>query len=198
MSFGDPNNPYGPPQNPPPGYPQQQPPPQPGYGYGQPGYGQPGYGYPQAPPVSQPYGYGVPEQMPGLVVTARVLLFILAGLQLLFGVIFGVIAAFVQTSGSRSSSDDINLATGVVVLIALVMLALGSLSLFLGLKFRTGRAGIRITTMVYAAFMLLGSIGNIVQGGGAGTFGGVLSLAIGGIILAAMINGGAWFNRPRY
>lgn len=75
MSFGAPDNPYGQPQNPQPGYghPQQgQPPypqapggvPQQGYGYpqqGQPGYGypeqgQPGYGYPQqAPP-----GYGYP------------------------------------------------------------------------------------------------------------------------------------------
>lgn len=34
MSFGDPNNPYGPPQGQPSGYPSQ---------------GQPGYGYPRAP-----------------------------------------------------------------------------------------------------------------------------------------------------
>lgn len=68
MSYGDPNNPYGQPQ---------QPPQQPGYGYPQqPGqqqpYGypqqapqgvppqQPGYGYPQAPQA--PAGYGYPQQ----------------------------------------------------------------------------------------------------------------------------------------
>jgi uncharacterized RDD family membrane protein YckC len=59
MSFGDPNNPYGPPQGQQPGYPPQQPPAQPGYGYPQAPQGVPpqqGYGYPQAP------GYGGPQQ----------------------------------------------------------------------------------------------------------------------------------------
>ncbi|MGW2718070.1 RDD family protein [Streptomyces sp. NPDC001492] len=67
MSYGDPNNPYGQPQ---------QPPQQPGYGYPQqPGQQQPygypqqapqgvppqqGYGYPQAPQA--PAGYGYPQQ----------------------------------------------------------------------------------------------------------------------------------------
>lgn len=47
MSHGDPNNPYGAPQQgQQPGYGAPQ---QPGYGYPQ-GPQQPGYGYPQAPP----------------------------------------------------------------------------------------------------------------------------------------------------
>lgn len=50
MSFGDPNNPYGPPQG------QQQP-------YGYPQQGQPGYGYQQAPQGVPPQqGYGYPQQ----------------------------------------------------------------------------------------------------------------------------------------
>jgi uncharacterized RDD family membrane protein YckC len=54
MSFGDPNNPYGPPQG------QQQP-----YGYPQqPQQPQQGYGYPQAPGVPPQQGYGYP-QAPG-------------------------------------------------------------------------------------------------------------------------------------
>ncbi|MEV0737190.1 RDD family protein [Streptomyces sp. NPDC050549] len=59
MSFGDPNNPYGQPQNAPqgqPGYGYPQQPPQQGYGYPQ--GGQPGYGYPQQP--GYPGGPGVP------------------------------------------------------------------------------------------------------------------------------------------
>jgi uncharacterized RDD family membrane protein YckC len=51
MSFGDPNNPYGPPQG------QQQP-------YGYPQQPQQGYGYPQAPGVPPQQGYGYP-QAPG-------------------------------------------------------------------------------------------------------------------------------------
>jgi uncharacterized RDD family membrane protein YckC len=65
MSFGEPNNPYGPPQGQQPGYPPQTPPAQPGYGYPQQGapQGQPQYGYPQAPQgVPQQPGYGHPQQ----------------------------------------------------------------------------------------------------------------------------------------
>jgi len=200
MSFGDPNNPYGPPQGPPPGYPPQGPPPQPGYGYPTAPQGQPGYGYPQAPPVPQGYGYGVPQEMPGLVKTARVLLFITAGFQFLAGVVFGILAGATQdTSNAFGSGDDSSTATGLVIGVAVLMLALGSLSVFLGVKFKTGRGGIRVTTIVYSSLLILGSLANIVNGaGGSGTFGGIISLAFGGIILSAMISGGAWFNRPRY
>ena len=102
MSFGDPNNPYGPPQGQPPGYPPQGPPQQPGYGYptapqGQPGYGypqqqppgQPGYGYPSPPAFPQePYGQPGPVAvMPGSVKAARVMLFVLGGFQVLGGLL---------------------------------------------------------------------------------------------------------------
>lgn len=67
MSYGDPNNPYGAPQQPS-GGPYGQQPQQPGYGqpqqpgYGQPQQGQPGYGYPQQgqPGIPPQSGYGYP------------------------------------------------------------------------------------------------------------------------------------------
>lgn len=197
MSYGDPNNPYGPPQGQP-GYPPQQP----GYGAPQPGQA-PGYGYPQAPPIGQPYGYGAgPQEMPGLMKTARVLLFILAGLQLLFGLIVGILAGAAQdTSSAFGSGDDTSAATGLIIAIAIVLLAFGALSIFLGAKFKTGGTGIRVTTIVYSSLMILGGLSNLVRGGGgSATFGGIISLAIAGIILASMVNGSAsaWFNRPRY
>ncbi|MFF9123395.1 hypothetical protein ACF09J_08880 [Streptomyces sp. NPDC014889] len=198
MSFGDPNNPYGPPQGQPgqPQAPQGQP------AYPQAPQGQPGYGYPQAPPVGQPYGYGLPPEMPGLIKTARVLLFILAGFQLLVGIIVGIAGAALQdASNGLGSGDTTSMATGLVILIALLMLVIGSLSIFLGVKFKNGGSGIRITTIVYASLMILGSVVNIANGqGGSVTFGGLVSLAFGGIILAAMVNSAAsaWFSRPRY
>ncbi|MEU5596514.1 hypothetical protein [Streptomyces sp. NPDC020298] len=204
MSFGDPNNPYGPPQGQqPPGYPPQQPPQgQPGYGYPSAPPAQPGYGYPAAPPVPQGYGYGAPMEMPGLIKTARVLLFILAGLQFLAGLGIGVVAGAAQdASNGIGSGDDTSTATGLLIFFALLMLALGSLSIFLGVKFKNGGSGIRITTIVYASLMLLGSLVNITRGaGGSGTFGGVVSLAFAGIILASMVNSAAsaWFNRPKF
>ncbi|MCX5603884.1 hypothetical protein OOK29_37670 [Streptomyces phaeochromogenes] len=212
MSFGDPNNPYGPPQGQQPGYPPQPPQGQPGY----PSQGQPGYGYPQGAPPQQP-GYGYPQQpaypgypggnhmpmeMPGLMKTARVLLFILAGLQILFGIIAGIAVGAVQdVSNGVGSGDDTDTLAGLGFLAAAVLVGLGALSIFLGVKFKNGGSGIRVTTIVYASLMILGGLLNTVQGaGGSGTFGGLISLAIAGIILASMVNGAAsaWFNRPRY
>ncbi|MCZ4511616.1 hypothetical protein ACWIID_07030 [Streptomyces phaeochromogenes] len=212
MSFGDPNNPYGPPQGQQPGYPPQPPQGQPGY----PPQGQPGYGYPQGAPPQQP-GYGYPQQpaypgypggnhmtmeMPGLMKTARVLLFIMAGLQILFGIIAGIAVGAVQdVSNGVGSGDDTDTLAGLGFVLAAFLVGLGALSIFLGVKFKNGGSGIRVTTIVYASLMILGGLVNTVQGaGGSGTFGGLISLAIAGIILASMVNSAAsaWFNRPRY
>ncbi|WP_328754676.1 hypothetical protein OHA28_21760 [Streptomyces sp. NBC_00269] len=210
MSFGDPNNPYGPPQGQQPGPPQapQAPQGQPGYGYpqGQPPQQpqQPGYGYPQGQPAYPgfPGGNVMPVEMPGLMKTARVLLFILAGFQLLFGIIAGVAIGAVQdVSNGVGSGDSTNTLAGLGFLVAALMVALGALSIFLGVKFKNGGSGIRITTIVYASLMIIGGLVNTINGGGgSATFGGLISLAIAGIILGSMVNSAAstWFNRPRY
>ncbi|MEV0217890.1 hypothetical protein [Streptomyces sp. NPDC050704] len=212
MSFGDPNNPYGQPQGQQPGYQQPGYPPQPPQG-------QPVYGYPQGVPPQQP-GYGYPQQqaypgypghpggnqlpmeMPGLMKTSRVLLFILSGFQILFGVIAGIAFGAAQdVSNGVGSGDDTDMLAGLGFLLAALMVGMGALSIFLGVKFRTGGSGIRITTIVYAGLMILGGLVNTVSGqGGSVTFGGLISLAMAGIILASMVNGAAsaWFNRPRY
>ncbi|MGW4755211.1 hypothetical protein [Streptomyces chartreusis] len=205
MSFGDPNNPYGPPPQGQPGYPQQPPQGQPGYGYPQGAPQQPGYGYPQGQPAYPGYPGGgpmMPMQMPGLMKTARVFLFILAGFQLLFGLIAGIaVGAAQDLSNGVGSGDDTDTLAGLGFLVAALLVGLGALSIFLGVKFKNGGSGIRITTIVYASLMILGGIVNIVNGAnGSATFGGLISLAIAGIILASMVNSAAsaWFNRPRY
>jgi hypothetical protein len=203
MSFGDPNNPYGPPQGQQPGYPPQAPPGQPGYGYPQAPQGQPQYGYPQAPPVPQGYGYGGGQmEMPGLMKTARVMLFITAGFQFLAGIAFGLLVGAVQdVSSGVGAGDETDGFAALGIGFAILLLAFGALSIFLGVKFKTGGSGIRITTIVYSAILILGSIVNIVNGGsGSATFGGLISLAMAGIVLAAMVNSqaSAWFGRPRY
>ncbi|MFH8731735.1 MULTISPECIES: proline-rich domain-containing protein [unclassified Streptomyces] len=213
MSFGDPNNPYGPPQGQPgqqPGYPPQAPQApqgQPGYGYPQAPQGVPpqqGYGYPQGQPAYPgfPGGNQMPIEMPGLMKTARVLLFILAGFQLLIGIILGVtVGAAQDVSNGVGSGDATDTLAGLGFLFAALMVALGALSIFLGVKFKNGGSGIRITTIVYASLMIIGGLVNLVNGGGgSATFGGLISLAIAGIILGSMVNSAAttWFNRPRY
>jgi hypothetical protein len=205
MSFGDPNNPYGPPPQGQPGYPPQAPQGQPGYGYPQGAPQQPpAYGYPQSQPAypGYPGGNMMPMQMPGLMKTSRVLLFILAGFQILIGLITGIaIGAAQDVSRGVGSGDSTDALAGLGFLVAALMLGLGALSIFLGVKFKNGGSGIRITTIVYASLMILGGIVNIVNGAnGSATFGGLISLTIAGIILASMVNSqaSAWFNRPRY
>ncbi|MFJ7148849.1 hypothetical protein ACIQVT_11665 [Streptomyces sp. NPDC100445] len=201
MSFGDPNNPYGAPQGQQPGYPPPPPQGQPGYGYPAAPQGQPGYGYPAAPPLHQ-HGYGLPMEMPGLMKTARVLLFILSGFQILAGFVVGAAVGAVQdVSNGVGSGDSTDGLAGLGYLFAALLLGLGALSIFLGVKFKNGGSGIRITTIVYAGLMILGGITNMVNGAnGSATFFGLISLAMAGIILASMVTGAAtaWFNRPRY
>ncbi|MFD4835509.1 hypothetical protein GT204_11150 [Streptomyces sp. SID4919] len=214
MSFGDPNNPYGqsgyghPPQPQQPGQPDQ-----PGYGYPQAGQpqqpqqqpGQPGYGYPQAPPVypgAYPGGMAMPMEMPGLMKTSRVLLFVLSGFQILAGLIFGIaVGAAQDVSNGVGAGEETDVLAGLGFVLAALFLALGALSIFLGVKFSKGGSGIRITTIVYASLMILGGLFNTLGGqGGSATFAGIVSLVIAGIILASMVNSqaSAWFNRPRY
>jgi len=211
MSFGDPNNPYGPPPQQPPAAPPAA----------------PGYGYPQAPPGVPPQGYGYPQQpaypgypggnmmqqsMPGLMVTARVLLYIVAGVQILIGIfaIFGAATindasnAGEDTFGDNGLSDIGHASAGIIFVIALLFLGLAALSITLGVKFTRGGQGIRITTMVYgilgSLFGLLGLINAADVGSSAALVFALLWIGFGGVMAAAMIapSGAAWFNRPRY
>ncbi|MFJ6636680.1 hypothetical protein ACIQMR_35730 [Streptomyces sp. NPDC091376] len=194
MSFGDPNNPYG----------QQQG--QPGYGYpqGQPQQPpQPGYGYPQAPPVQQPYGGypGAQMTMPGLMQTARVLLFIVAGLQIIVGLIAAIaIAAAQDVSDSVGSGEETGVLAGLGFFLVVILLGFAAWAIVLGVKFSKGGNGVRVTTIVYASLYILLSLANFAGGQASSAVGGVIGLAIGGIILASMVNSSAsaWFNRPRY
>ncbi|WP_329412871.1 hypothetical protein OG802_21790 [Streptomyces sp. NBC_00704] len=205
MSFGDPNNPYGPPQ-------PQQPPAAPNYGY--PPQGPPqGYGYPQQPPYgAYPGNNAMPQSMPGLMTTARVLLYIVAGVQVLIGffAIFGAATlndasnAGEDTFGDNGFSDIGHAGAGIILVVALLFLGLAALSITLGVKFSRGGQGIRITTMIYgilgAVFGLLILIGSANAGSSAALIWALLWIGFGGVMAAAMIapSGAAWFNRPRY
>jgi hypothetical protein len=206
MSFGDPNNPYGPPPPQPPAPPQA-------YGYPQqPGFPPQGYGYPQQPPYgAYPGGYSMPQTMPGLVITARVLLFVVAGGQVLSGIgsfaaagdlrdKYGSNADWLPTSSSMTVSDLIHM----FQFFGVLFLALIPLSITLGVKMSSGRQGIRITTMVYgivgAVAGLLVLLSGANNGAPAGVLYGLLWVAVACVMAAAMMtsSGAAWFNRPRY
>ncbi|MGW0731080.1 hypothetical protein [Streptomyces sp. NPDC002851] len=197
MSFGDPNNPYG--QQP------QQPQGQPGYGYPQQAPQQQGYGYPQqqAQPgyPAYPGGNAVPMTMPGLITTARVLLFIVAGLQILIGIIAAIgIAAAQDVSNELGSGSQTSGLAGLGFAIVFILLGFAACAIVLGVKFGKGGNATRICAIVYSALFILGSLSNFANGTGSAAVGAIVGLAIGGIILASMVNSQAtaWFNRPRY
>ncbi|MGW1283119.1 hypothetical protein ACWD4N_05200 [Streptomyces sp. NPDC002586] len=212
MSFGDPNNPYGPPP--------QQPPAAPGYGYPQaPGVPPQGYGYPQQPAYpGYPGGNAMPQSMPGLLVTARVFLYLISAVQIIGGLIWLYIAAFVndvsngadQLGSSSSDSpfssigDGGHMAAGLIVFFALIALGLAALSITLGVKFGRGGQGVRITTVVYGAiggvFGLLGLFAGMDSGLASATIFPLIWVVFAAVITAAPVvpSGTAWFNRPRY
>jgi hypothetical protein len=214
MSFGDPNNPYGPP-------PQQPPPPAPGYGYPQQAPPPPGIppqhqaypGYPQQPAYPGYPGVNnmVPQSMPGLLVTARVFLFIISAVQIIGALVFLYFAAFASDVsdgadelGFSTGSDGADMAAGVFGIFALLAAALATLSITLGVKFGRGGQGIRITTVIYGALgAIVGLVGLFVgldSGFASAVIGPLLWLIFGGIIAAAPVvpSGTAWFARPRY
>ncbi|MEU5896175.1 MULTISPECIES: hypothetical protein [Streptomyces] len=207
MSYGDPNNPYG--------QPPQQPPAAPGYGYPQ--QGPPGvppqqpYGYPQQPAYpGYPGGNMMQQSMPGLLVTARVFLFLISAVQILGAIGFLYLAAIandVSDSADDFGLDDAGIgdaAAGVFVVLGLIAAGLATLSITLGVKFSRGGQGVRITTVVYGA---LGAIVGLIYlfvgldtGLASAIIGPLIWLVFGVIITLAPVvpSGTAWFNRPRY
>ncbi|MDV9177144.1 hypothetical protein R6V09_44325 [Streptomyces sp. W16] len=210
MSYGDPNNPYGQPAQPSqPPQPPQQPPTAPGYTYG--------YGYPQQQPYAGYTGYPgggmVPAQsMPGLLMTARVFLFIISATQIIGGLVWLYIGAFVNDVTDdansavplRSLDDAGHAAAGALVFIGLVTLAFAALSITLGVKFGNGGQGIRVTTVVYGALGTIIGFILLVVGLDSGMASAVilplLWVGFGAVITAAPVvaSGTAWFARPRY
>ncbi|MEU6224019.1 hypothetical protein [Streptomyces sp. NPDC047042] len=206
MSFGDPNNPYGPPpqqpqqQGPGYGYPQQTPPQQPGYGYpsapplgqqgyGQ-GYGQPGYG-----------GYpGGPLTMPGNVKAARVMLFVIAGFQMIGAVLIGLSAIAIKAAkNDEELKNDVDFqqladfSSGALWAITAVVVAWGVLAIVLGAKFGSGGSGVRITTMVFAIITAVLGVYPFVIVGLVHT---VLAVLVA--VFVGKSDGAAWFNRSKY
>ncbi|MET8899161.1 hypothetical protein [Streptomyces sp. NPDC004538] len=202
MSFGDPNNPYGPPQGggqqPNYGYPQQQP------------QGQPGYGYPAAPPVQQPYGGGyapAPVAMPGSVKAARVMLFVLGGFQVIGGLLMMIASAWfseefedaVNSDPSLSAEDAdtaASVGTGIMIVLGVIVLAFAFWAIFTGVKFATGRGGVRVSAIIYASVIVLFSVISLFA---ANVF-ALISLVLGILIIVfcANRNGSYWFTRPQY
>ncbi|KJS57453.1 hypothetical protein [Streptomyces rubellomurinus] len=211
-----PNNPYGPPQEAPGyGYPQQPPQAQPA-GYGYPQQAAPaGYGYPQAAP-----GYAFPPaapkmSMPGMVITTRVLLFIVGSSQILLTALFLLGALGAKSNANRhSETSDVaiinNMASSIALVLGIVFLLASVLSMTLGVKLGRGGPATRITTLVYGSIALLLGAGimvfSIVERSELDeaavffqVFAGLwIAICVTWIVSMSTRDGVAWFDRPRY
>ncbi|MFD8230286.1 proline-rich domain-containing protein [Streptomyces sp. NPDC059696] len=191
MSYGDPNNPYGAPQ----GQPQQ-----PGYGYPQDQGQAPGYGYPQAPPVSPYGGPAAPTTMPGSVSAARVMMWVIVGLQVLGVAIFAFSAVALNAAKDDESLKDntafqdlVGDSTGVIWGYVVFGLAWLVFAAVLATKFKNGGNGARVTILVFAIITAVLGIYPFVIVGLVHT---VLAVLVA--VFVGNAAGKAWFNRPRY
>ncbi|MFF3944380.1 hypothetical protein ACFYYN_06125 [Streptomyces sp. NPDC001902] len=192
-----PGDPYGrqPPQQPY-GYPQQ-PPAQPGHGYPtqpQP-QAQPPYGYPQQPQPHAPFAAypGGPEVMPSSARTARAMLFVLGGLQILGGLLLLLGAAALK---SVDDTDELTMPIGLVYVMGVLFLAFAVLSIGMGAKYRTGGNGTRIGSIVIGVLVALSSVATMISG--AFLLLAPLALSVLLIVFAAKAETAAWFKRPQY
>ncbi|MFG2527213.1 hypothetical protein [Streptomyces sp. NPDC048516] len=188
MSY-PPQNPYGPQQGQQPhyGYPQQQPQQPSPYGP------YPGGG--QMPGMQQQY----PVAMPSGVKTTRVLLFVLAGVNLI-GLIIAVMGLGGVSKASHhvspySAADEvsaINLGKGLLIAVIVLIVVFTVLAITLALQFANGGNGVRVGSIVFGVGTLILSLCTFPLG---------LVHTILGIMVIAFISKDEskyWFNRPRY
>ncbi|MFF7700052.1 hypothetical protein [Streptomyces lydicus] len=193
MSYPNQNNPYGPP-------PGQQP-----------GYGYPQQGVPPQPPQPSPYGPypgggpmpgmqpQYPMVMPGGVKAARIMLYVLAGLNLI-----GLVLAVVGLGGvSRAShdaspytgSDDLmamNIGKGLLIAAIVVIVIFTAAAITLAAQFANGGGGVRVGTIIFGVATTMLSLFCFPIG---------LVHTILGILVLVFVSkddGNAWFSRPRY
>ncbi|NJQ01689.1 hypothetical protein [Streptomyces zingiberis] len=201
MSDAGPNNPYGPPQSGgnPAAHGQQQggygqaPPPYPGGGYGQAPYPQ----QPGQPYGGHPGGNQMPEQMPGTLKAARVLLFVFGGLGIIGGFFVTAGGAALNNAEVRDAVENQGglpegLSAGLLLALGLFSVALSIAGIVVAAKFGKGGSGVRIATLVIGALMIVTGIFYVPLG--------ILWIIVGALVVvfAALKDGAAWFGRPRH
>ncbi|UNZ17704.1 proline-rich domain-containing protein [Streptomyces sp. 891-h] len=201
-----PNNPYAAPQQGAPGAPGAP------YGYPQQGAGQPNYGYPGGIPA-YPAGPGGPMRptvsMPGVVVTARVLLFIA-------GALWALLAFIVLTVGlaANDALDDVPVADSVgsaalggALVGLLIFGGMAALHIVPAAMFGKGRIGTRVTAIIAGslnALIPLVAVFGAMGSGDSDVAGTIfmcllwLATAVLTIVFCSMSAAGQWFNRPQY
>ncbi|MFJ9854622.1 hypothetical protein [Streptomyces sp. NPDC101150] len=184
-------------------YPNQNP-------YGPPPGQQPGYGYPQQQPQPSPYGPypgGVPggipgapvlNGMPGGVKAARVMLFVLAGLNFI-GLAFAVWGLGAVSKASKQATyateDDLaafSVGKGLLITLIVLIVIFTVFAITVAAQFGKGGKGVRVCAIIFGCATTLASFAVF-------PFGLIhTALGIMIIVFTSKDDGAAWFNRPRY
>ncbi|MFJ9718311.1 hypothetical protein ACIRPQ_20570 [Streptomyces sp. NPDC101213] len=217
MSFGEPNNPYGPPP--------QQPPAAPGYGHPQQPPA-PGHGVPQAPPYQQPYQQqpypqqaypqypggdpyfqggqhpGGPGRMPRPTRVAQVLMGVIALAHLIVaGSYVWVLSRWDEEMLKAGVTDDpdveryADLGKGIVVFMAGLATVFAVLGVVLLLQYAKGGNAVRVCSIVYGSFAIVTGI-FMLTAWGLGLI--LIAVSILVIVFCAKRESAGWFRRPRY
>lgn len=180
-------------------YPNQNP-------YGPPPGQQPGYGYPQQQPSPYgPYPGGgqipgmqpqYPMVMPGGVKAARVIMFVLAGLNVI-GLIIAVMGLGSVSKAAHNSSpmDDtaaLNVGKGVLIFVIVLIVIFSAVAITLALQFGNGGKGVRVGGIVFGVANTLVSLMTFPFG--------LVHTVLGILVIAFMAKdeSNRWFVRPRY
>jgi hypothetical protein len=164
-----------------------------------------------APPGAPPPGYqgwvqpaaAAPQSLrPGLVTAAGITMIAIGAIVVLFGLIFLLAGAII---GGAASQIDTQMpgfgamsgaVTGVVIVLAIILLAVGMLDIVAGAKVFSGRGWARMTGIVLAVILGLLGLGSL--GGGASDGGnvvlGLVWVAANAFIVFALATAGSWFG----
>ncbi|WP_443044584.1 hypothetical protein [Streptomyces sp. DHE17-7] len=144
--------------------------------------------------MQQPYGGGAPTTMPGTVSAARVMLWVIVGLQVIGTVLFAFSAVAVDQAKDDPAFEELaDYPTGALWGIAVLALVWGVWATFLAAKFKSGGNGLRVTALVFGILTAVVAVYPF-------TVFGIIHLVLG-ILIAVFVgnsNGAAWFKRPRY
>lgn len=144
-------------------------------------------------------------QRPGMVTAAGIILIVLGAITLLFGAIFLLGAAiFTGAAGSIGEATDapagaatlLGAAGGLLIVLAVLVLAWGVLDIVVGIKAMGGRSWARITGIVLGvigALLSLGSLAGSLEGGVQGVIINIALAAAYAFVIFALATSGRWF-----
>jgi hypothetical protein len=143
---------------------------------------------------------GAPQSMPGTVVTARVLLFVMGGIWALIAVVFLVLAFSVQSVSAElpaeAAADLADLGAGLAVVVALLTGGMAALTIVPASMFGRGGTGTRVTSIIGASLNTLLALASVADS----PLTGIIWLVVGvlSIVFCSQRQAGAWFGRARY